>query len=39
MNHMTHIMIPTDISIFHQNSANFVISQNTNINYILVHNF
>ena len=39
MNHVTHILSSTDISIFHQKLATFVISRNTDIDCILIYNF
>ena len=39
MNHVTHPLISADINIFHQRSAAFVVSRNTDINCILIHNF
>ena len=36
---MTHPLNSADISIFHRKSANFAISRNTGIDYILAHNF
>ena len=37
-NHLTHPLSSADISIFHQKSAFFIISRNTNIDCILIHN-
>ena len=39
MNHVTHSLNGAYISIFHRKSANFGISENTDIDCILVHNF
>ena len=39
MNHATHPLSPADISIFHRKSANFAISEKTDINCIRVYNF
>ena len=39
MDHVTHPLNSADISIFHRKSANFVISRNTDIDCILLHNF
>ena len=39
INHVTHPLSSADISIFHRKSANFVISRNTDIGCILIHNF
>ena len=39
MNHVTHPLNSADISIFHQKSANYVISRNTDTDDILVHSF
>ena len=39
MNHVTHPLTSADISIFYRKSANFVTSRNTDIDFILVHNF
>ena len=38
-NYVTHPLTSADISIFHRQSANFVISRNTDIDCILVHIF
>ena len=39
MNHVKHLLSSAEISIFHRESANFAISENTNIGCNLVHNF
>ena len=39
LNHVTHLLSSANISIFHRKSANFAISENTNIDCTLVHNF
>ena len=39
MNHVTHPSSSADISIFHQESANFTISRNTYGDCILIYNF
>ena len=39
INHVTHPLRSADISIFHRKSAIFVISGNTGIDCILMHNF
>ena len=39
MNHVTHPLSCADINIFHRKSANFAISENKNIDGILLHNF
>ena len=38
MHHVTHPLSSADISIFHQKSANFALSKNTDIDCIFVHN-
>ena len=38
MNHVTQLLCSADISIFSQKSANFAISRNSNIYFLLVHN-
>ena len=39
LNHVTHLLSSANISIFHRKSASFAISENTNIDCTLVHNF
>ena len=39
LNHMAHPLSSADISIFYRKSANFAISRNTDIDFILIHNF
>ena len=39
MNHVTYPLSSADISIFHQKSANFPISRNTEIDCVLIHYF
>ena len=39
INHMTHPWVLLTSAFFHQKSANFVISRNTDTDYILIHNF
>ena len=39
INHVTHQLSSADISIFSRKSANFATSRNTDIDWILIHNF
>ena len=39
MNHVTHTWVLLTSAFFHQKSANFAISRNTDIDCILIHNF
>ena len=39
MNHVTHPWVLLTSAFFHQKSANFAISRNTDIDCILIHNF
>ena len=39
INHVTHSLSTADTTIFYRKSADFAISRNTDIDYILVHNF
>ena len=38
MNNLTHLLSSADIGIFFRKSANFAKSENTNIDWILLHN-